>query len=112
MGPYNYMTKYRASFIIATIAMLFGMGGNFAMFPAEAMRSFGPEANLVYGFMFSAFGIASVAGPFLSKFLTAQGGLPLVSKVYGGLSGFACLLAILMPVGNNYGQAPARKLSS
>eukprot|EP00747_Dinoflagellata_sp_TGD_P142737 gnl/TRDRNA2_/TRDRNA2_176285_c0_seq1.p1 gnl/TRDRNA2_/TRDRNA2_176285_c0~~gnl/TRDRNA2_/TRDRNA2_176285_c0_seq1.p1 ORF type:complete len:689 (+),score=150.46 gnl/TRDRNA2_/TRDRNA2_176285_c0_seq1:47-2068(+) len=113
MSPYNYMTSSKISFIIATIAMLFGMGGNFAMFPAEAMRSFGPEANLVYGFMFSAFGIASVAGPFLSKFLTAKGGLPLVSRVYGGLSGFACLLAVLMPPNKAlYGEAPARKLSS
>merc|ERR1719181_1348678 len=102
------MTNSKITFIIATVAMLFGMGGNFAMFPAEAMRSFGPEANLVYGFMFSAFAFASVLGPFLSKFLTAHGGLPLVSKVYGGLSAFSCLLAVLMPPNKAlYGEAPA-----
>ena len=59
--------------------MLFCMGGNFAMFPAQTFRLFGTsQGAAVYSFLFTAFGLASLLGPMLSSFLLAKGGYPLV----------------------------------
>ena len=46
---YNYgrLAAYRPTFLIATVAMLFCMGGNFAMFPAQTFRMFGANGASV-----------------------------------------------------------------
>jgi hypothetical protein len=52
------------------------------MFPGEALRRKwkSPAAN-VYGFMFSAFALAALGGPYVTKFLMTVGGEKLVFGV-------------------------------
>ena len=83
---YKLLAKSRITFAIATIMMLFCMGGNFAMFPAQTMRVYGPAGASVYSIMFTAFGCAALLGPILGKALMARGGFELVFLVFGLLS--------------------------
>jgi len=80
---YNYgrLAAYRPTFLIATIAMLFCMGGNFAMFPAQTFRMFGANGASVYSFLFTGFGFAALLGPVLSNKLLLKGGYSLVYTV-------------------------------
>ncbi len=86
MLAFTTLAKTRLTFGLATILMLFCMGGNFAMFPAEAQRAWAPDGASVYSFMFSAFGIAALTGPILGKALLARGGYELLFRVLGCLS--------------------------
>ena len=47
MLNYARLAQHRVTFLIATVLMLFGMGGNFAMFPAQTMRVFGANGAKV-----------------------------------------------------------------
>ena len=49
----------RLTFLLSTVFMLFCMGGNFAMFPAQTFRMFGANGPAVYSFLFTAFGSAA-----------------------------------------------------
>ena len=75
-----------------TELMLFCMGGNFAMFPAQTFRMFGSNGPSVYSFLFTGFGAAALLGPILSARLTAKGGFELVSSVLAVLSAVALTL--------------------
>eukprot|EP00747_Dinoflagellata_sp_TGD_P148326 gnl/TRDRNA2_/TRDRNA2_176914_c2_seq6.p2 gnl/TRDRNA2_/TRDRNA2_176914_c2~~gnl/TRDRNA2_/TRDRNA2_176914_c2_seq6.p2 ORF type:complete len:122 (+),score=21.85 gnl/TRDRNA2_/TRDRNA2_176914_c2_seq6:48-368(+) len=81
----------------ATVVMLFCMGGNFALFPAETFRKFGANGSMVYGFMFSAFGFAAVLGPVASKALLAMGGYGMVFRTYGLLALVATSITFMLP---------------
>ena len=72
--------------------MLFCMGGNFAMFPAQTFRMFGANGPSVYSFLFTAFGSAALLGPILSVKLMAKGGFKLVSLVLAVLSAVSLTL--------------------
>ena len=50
---YARLAQNRVTFAVATVLMLFGMGGNFAMFPAQTMRVFGANGAKVYSSMFN-----------------------------------------------------------
>ena len=78
----TFLSATRLGFGFVTVTMLFCMGGAFAMFPGEALRRKwkSPAAN-VYGFMFSAFALAALGGPYVTKFLMAMGGEKLVFGV-------------------------------
>jgi OFA family oxalate/formate antiporter-like MFS transporter len=95
---FKQFSSFRSTFLLATTVMLFCLGGNFAMFPAETMRKFGPaNGSLVYGFMFSAFALAAILGPFVSKILIAMGGFEAVFKVYGLLALVSTGLTLMLP---------------
>jgi len=85
---YNFgrLAQNRATFLLSTVFMLFCMGGNFAMFPAQTFRAFGANGPSVYSFLFTGFGFAALLGPILSTALLAKGGYPLVYTVLAMLS--------------------------
>jgi len=90
---YARLAQNRVTFAVATVLMLFGMGGNFAMFPAQTMRVFGANGAKVYSFMFTGFGSAALLGPVLANFLRSKGGFELLFTTLGGLSLVSCGLA-------------------
>ena len=67
------LAAYRPTFLLSTVFMLFCMGGNFAMFPAQTFRTFGAMGPSVYSFLFTGFGCAALLGPMLSTALLAKG---------------------------------------
>ena len=94
---YNYgrLAATRPTFLVATVLMLFCMGGNFAMFPAQTFRAFGARGAAVYSLLFTAFGCAALLGPLLSTALLASGGYPLVYTALALLSALAFTLCRL-----------------
>jgi len=86
MLAYTTLAKSRATFAAATVLMLFCMGGNFAMMPAQAMRLYGANGASVYSFMFTAFGLAALMGPVIGNALLSTGGFELVYRTLGLLS--------------------------
>ena len=94
---YNYgrLASTRPTFLLATAAMLFCMGGNFAMFPAQTFRTFGAGGAGVYSFLFTAFGCAALLGPLLSTALIEIGGQKLVFNVLSLMSAFSFALCRL-----------------
>merc|ERR1719387_2226950 len=94
---FKELASSRVTYALSTIIMLFNMGGLFAIFPAESMRTFGTNGNLVYGFMFSAFAFAALVGPLGSKALLKHGTFQLVYRVYGMLPLIAFALSLLLP---------------
>ena len=90
---YARLAQNRVTFAVATVLMLFRMGGNFAMFPPQTMRVFGANGAKVYSFMFTGFGSAALLGPVLANFLRSKGGFELLFTTLGGLSLVSCGLA-------------------
>jgi len=86
MLSYRYLAASRPTFALATVLMLFCMGGNFAMFPAQTFRIFGANGPKVYSFLFTGFGTAALLGPVISSRLLSKGGYPLVFNTLGLLS--------------------------
>ncbi|KAG5190612.1 major facilitator superfamily domain-containing protein [Tribonema minus] len=94
MAAYTTLARSRAGFAAATCAILFCLGGNFAMFPAVTTKIFGVRHGaLIYGVLFSAFSIASVSGTFITKALVANFGWDGVFKTMSVLS--VLVLAVL-----------------
>ena len=87
------LARSRVTFALATVVMLFCMGGNFAMFPAQTMREFGANGAKVYSFLFTGFGSAALMGPLLSNYLLSKGGYELLYTTLGGLSLVSTALA-------------------
>ena len=50
---YQKLAGSRTMFTLATVLMLFCMGGNFAMFPAQTFRVFGANGPSVYSILFT-----------------------------------------------------------
>ena len=83
-------------FIIAAALIGFNFGGNFALFPAATADFFGNKnVGSNYGWGFTAYGVAGIAGPLLAGYFkdTAQGtGHPAVWMTPFLIAGIACLL--------------------
>lgn len=86
MLSYKALAASKITFALATITMLFCMGGNFAMFPAQTLRMYGPIGASVYSIMFTAFGSAALMGPIIGSKLMKSGGYDLVFRVLGLMS--------------------------
>jgi len=96
MISYRQLAATRPTFLLATVLMLFCMGGNFAMFPAQTFRMFGANGPKVYSFLFTGFGTAGLLGPILSSMLLSKGGYGLAYNVLGLLSLISFLLCNLL----------------
>jgi MFS family permease len=96
---------FASGFVIAACVIGFNFGGNFALFPAITADYFGNK-NLGnnYGWMFTAYGIAGIAGPQLAGFFkdTAAGsGAPIVWMTPFIIAGVACVTgSIIMKMTN------------
>jgi OFA family oxalate/formate antiporter-like MFS transporter len=88
-------------FVLAACLIGFNFGGNFALFPAATADLFG-NRNLGsnYGWVFTAYGVAGIAGPLLAGYFkdAATGaGQPVVWMAPFLIAGSACLVgAIIM----------------
>jgi MFS family permease len=84
-------------FIIAAALIGFNFGGNFALFPAATADYFGNRnVGSNYGWVFTAYGVAGIAGPLLAGYFkdAAQGAaVPAVWMTPFLIAGGACLLA-------------------
>jgi MFS family permease len=86
-----------SGFIIAAALIGFNFGGNFALFPAATADYFGNRnVGSNYGWVFTAYGIAGIAGPLLAGYFkdAAQGAtMPAVWMTPFIIAGVACLAA-------------------
>jgi MFS family permease len=87
-------------FIVAAALIGFNFGGNFALFPAATADFFGNKnVGSNYGWVFTAYGIAGIAGPLLAGHFkdAAQGtAYPIVWMIPFIIAGAACLLGALI----------------
>jgi MFS family permease len=85
-----------SGFIVAAALIGFNFGGNFALFPAATADFFGNRnVGSNYGWVFTAYGIAGIAGPLLAGHFrdAAQGsGEPVVWMTPFIIAATACLL--------------------
>ncbi len=87
-------------FIVAAALIGFNFGGNFALFPAATADLFG-DRNVGgnYGWLFTSYGVAGIAGPLLAGWFkdAAQGtGHPVVWMAPFIIAGASCLLGALV----------------
>ncbi len=87
-------------FIIAASVVGFNFGGNFALFPAITADFFGNKrVGSNYGWMFTAYGIAGIAGPQLAglfKDAAENSGDPKIWMAPFIVAGVACLIGALI----------------
>lgn len=87
-------------FVIAASIIGFNFGGNFALFPAITADYFGNKnVGMNYGWVFSAYGIAGIVGPFIAGYFkdSAQiAGDPSVWMIPFMVAGYACLIGALI----------------
>jgi MFS family permease len=87
-------------FIVAAALIGFNYGGSFALFPAITADYFGNRnVGSNYGWMFTAYGIAGVAGPLLAGYFkdAAQGAMqPSVWMTPFIIAGAVCLLGTVV----------------
>ena len=100
-------------FILAAALIGFNFGGNFALFPAITADYFGnARLGTNYGWVFTAFGVAGIAGPLLAGYFkdAAQGvAVPIVWMAPFLIAAAACLLAsLLMALSTRPDRVPAR----
>jgi len=85
-----------AGFIVAACLIGFNFGGNFALFPAATADFFGNKnVGSNYGWLFTAYGVAGIAGPPLAGyFKDAATGVsqPVVWMAPFVIAGTACLV--------------------
>ncbi len=75
-------------------AIGFNFGGNFALFPVATAKLFGTKlVGSNYPFVFTAYGIAGIAGPMLGGFVRQSTGSFLMAFVPAGI---VCILAALI----------------
>ncbi len=90
--------------IIAASIIGFNFGGNFALFPAATADYFGNKnVGSNYGWMFTAYGIAGIAGPQIAGFFkdNAMGsGAPSVWMAPFIIAGISCLIGTLIMLPN------------
>ena len=76
--------------IVYASAIGFNFGGNFALFPVATAKLFGTKnIGSNYPFVFTAYGIAGIAGPMLGGFVRANTGTFLMAFIPAGI---ACLV--------------------
>jgi MFS family permease len=100
-------------FIFVAALIGFNYGGSFALFPAITADYFGNKSvGSNYGWMFTAYGVAGLAGPLLAGYFkdTAQGSTyPGVWMTPFIIAGVVCLLgAVVMAMARPPGSATAR----
>lgn len=102
---YHIFIKYgiTAGFIAAACIIGFNFGGNFALFPAITADFFGNKTvGRNYGWMFTAYGVAGIAGPQLAGYFkdSASGsGEPVIWMTPFIIAGVACIIGgIIMMV--------------
>lgn len=80
--------------IIYASAIGFNFGGNFALFPVATSRLFGTKnVGSNYPFVFTAYGIAGIAGPMLGGFVRDSTGSFLMAFLPAGI---ACILGAFL----------------
>ncbi len=87
-------------FAANTCMLYFCLAGNLALMPSATVRMFGPKAGTtIYGVLYSAFAIASVAGGMLTKSLVKSYGYGIVFQVMAAMSLIAtAMVSQLKPV--------------
>ncbi len=92
-------------FVFAASIIGFNFGGNFALFPAITADYFGNKnVGINYGWVFSAYGIAGIAGPFIAGYFkdsAHSSGDPSVWMIPFIIAGAACLIGSLIMYFNN-----------
>ena len=102
LATYHVFISYGMvyGFILAAALIGFNYGGSFALFPAMTADYFGNKSvGSNYGWMFTAYGVAGLAGPLLAGYFkdTAQGALdPSVWMTPFIIAGVVCLLGALI----------------
>jgi OFA family oxalate/formate antiporter-like MFS transporter len=85
-----------SGFIAAACIIGFNFGGNFALFPAITADFFGNKnVGINYGWMFTAYGIAGIAGPQLAGYFkdsAVDSSGPVVWMTPFIIAGVACIL--------------------
>ena len=104
-------------FVVAAALIGFNYGGSFALFPAITADYFGNRnVGSNYGWMFTAYGVAGLAGPLLAGYFkdAAQGGdQPSVWMTPFIIAGVVCLLgAVIMAFTTRPTRIPARDTSA
>jgi MFS transporter, OFA family, oxalate/formate antiporter len=90
---YPYTADSKVAYAAATCMCYFFLAGNFALMPPAIQKMFGPKNGaLIYGLVYSAFGVASIGGMILGKGLKAQFGLEGVFRALSVMSVFGALL--------------------
>ena len=94
---YSYSAVNKNLFLLATCLSFFLLAGNFALIPPATQRLFGAKNGpLIYGLVYSAFGVASVGGNYLSKFLNGKYGSDKVFMIMGLMSMVSTILTIVL----------------
>lgn len=87
-------------FVLAACLIGFNFGGNFALFPAATADLFGNRTvGANYGWLFTAYGVAGIAGPLLAghfKDAAAGAAQPSVWMTPFVIAGVACLVGALV----------------
>ena len=92
---YNQSGASKPAFLAANCLSYFCLAGTFAMMPPAIQRMFGPKNGaLIYGLLYSAFGIASIGSTFLSKIMVANFGWSGVFRILAVVSVFATMLTV------------------
>ena len=92
---YNQSGASKSTFLAANCLSYFCLAGTFAMIPPAIQRMFGPKNGaLIYGLLYSAFGVASIGSTFLSKIMVANFGWSGVFRILAAVSVFATVLTI------------------
>ncbi len=74
MAVFFYTTGNEYLFYIVAALIGFNFGGNFALFPAATADTFGSDkVGINYGYVFTAYGIGGIAGPYLAGWVQDQG---------------------------------------
>lgn len=91
---YPYSSSSKHLFLISTCSSFFLLAGNFALIPPATQRIFGAKNGaLIYGLVYSAFGVASVGSLVLSKTLISKLGWLGIFRVMGTVSLAATILS-------------------
>jgi MFS family permease len=90
--------------IIAASIIGFNFGGNFALFPAATADYFGNKnVGSNYGWMFTAYGVAGIAGPQIAGYFkdsAMDSGAPSIWMVPFIIAGISCLIGTLIMLPN------------
>jgi len=74
MAAFFYTTSNEYLFYIVAALIGFNFGGNFALFPAATADTFGSDTvGINYGYVFTAYGIGGIAGPYLAGWVQDAG---------------------------------------
>lgn len=90
---YPYATDSKLAYGAVTCLCFFFLAGNFALMPPAIQKMFGARNGaLIYGLVYSAFGVASIGGMILGKSLKASFGF---EGVFGVLSLLSMVGAVI-----------------